>query len=109
MNDTDDIEFDGTDDTLIYQDVEAQAAVVALLCLLAPGEAFTYSMALPGEGVVADISRQINVIKRGARRRLLSALHAAQEQTGQVYTLESSVVIYPSGRLYAQAIATRVR
>lgn len=109
MSDTDDIELDGTDEALIYQNEDALMSVVTLLCLLAPSESFTYSMALPGEGMVADISRQINIIKRGVRRRLLLALQAAQEQTGQVYTLESSIVIYPSGRLYAQAIATRVR
>lgn len=109
MSDIDDMEFDGTDEALIYQNEDALMSVVTLLCLLAPGESFTHSMALPGEGMVADISRQINVIKRGARRRLLLALQAAQEQTGQVYTLESSVMLYPSGRLYAQAIAFRVR
>lgn len=88
---------------------EEFAHQVAMMVLLEPGASFTHSVALSTDYTAGQLCQDINSLKKRARRILVPAMHAAQQNSGQIYNIESSLVMYPSGRLFAQAIVTRTR
>ena len=97
------------EDDIVDTGTEEFAHVVAMLVLLEPGMSYTHSVALSPDYGAGQIVQDVNSLKKRARRLLVPAMHAAAKRSGQVYNVESSLVLYPSGRLFAQAIVTRSR
>lgn len=97
------------EDEIVDTGTEEFAHVVAMMVLLEPGMSYTHSVPLSPDTAAGQIAQDVNSLKKRARRLLVPAMHAAAKRSGQVYNIESSLVLYPSGRLFAQAIVTRSR
>lgn len=97
------------EDEIIDIDTEAFAHTVAMMVLLRPGMSHTHSEPLSPDCATGQLIQDVNSLKKRVRRLLVPAMHEATKRTGQVYNIESSLVLYPSGRLFAQAIVTRSR
>lgn len=103
------VQPESAEDEIIDIDTEAFAHTVAMMVLLKPGMSHTHSEPLSPDYAAGQLVQDVNSLKKRARRLLVPAMHEATKRTGQVYNIESSLVLYPSGRLFAQAIVTRSR
>ncbi|MBQ0957225.1 hypothetical protein [Serratia symbiotica] len=103
------VQPESAEDEIIDIDTEAFAHTVAMMVLLKPGMSHTHSEPLSPDCAAGQLVQDVNSLKKRARRLLVPAMHEATKRTGQVYNIESSLVLYPSGRLFAQAIVTRSR
>jgi len=97
------------EDEIIDIDTEVFAHTVSMMVLLKPSTSHTHSEPLSPDYATGQVVQDVNSLKKCAHRLLVPAMYEATKCTGQVYNIESSLVLYLSGCLFAQAILTRSR
>lgn len=83
-------------------------SVVGNLIALAPNDVFTLSQEIPGDTTGSQLQRDANALKSKIRASINSSIRHAMKHHGQRFSMESAVIIYPSGRIFIQCVVTCV-
>lgn len=83
------------------------ASVTGNLLGLTLGETFVKAMEVPQDSTLAEVAAATNSYKDQLRQSVNSSIRHARKYEGRLFSMESAMVMYPSGRIFIQVAVTR--
>lgn len=83
-----------------------QHSVVGNLIALSPGDVFTLSLEVAEQDSLAKLQSEADRLKSKMRSSMTSSIRNAKQHCSSVFSMESALVMYPSGRVFVQIVVT---